>query len=201
MENKKNYFFIIIGIVLPIILIFSFQSYIERVFGQYNIWFVGLIYFLFILWSIEEARSQKKFFNKNQDLLLKQIVKAGDFSGFEETDKIKNNLFNLGNLFFIQSAANFFYFLIWWTFIFEPSLFATRNLWNELEIINTFYLAVFVVGFSVFLCNLFRVLMTSKIFGISLGSSLNSIKFILIEEIILYGLFGTYLAFIGGFFL
>ena len=200
MENKKNYFFIIIGIVLPIILIFSFQSYIERVFGQYDIWFVGLIYFLFMLWSIQEARSQKKFFNKNQDQLLKQIVKAGDFSDYEETDKIKNNMFKLGSLFFIQSAANFFYFLIWWTFIFEPSLFATRNLWNELETINSFYLSFFVIGFSVFFCNLFRVLMTSKIFGISLGSSVNSIKFILIEEFILYGLLGTYLMFIGGFF-
>lgn len=189
---KKNYL-LVIGIILPLILIFSFQSYIETAFGQYKIWIMGLFYFVFITWSIREARSQKKFFNKNQDLLLRQIDESRDFPDFEKKDKVQNDWFNLGHLFFIQSAANFLYFLIWWTFIFAFP--------DDLEVSSYFYVLVFAVGFCVFFCNLSRVLMTSKIFDISLVTSLNSLKFILIHDIILYGFFGTYFALIGGLFL
>ena len=195
MEPSNKYILPMIGLFLPLIFYFILGSFIAPFLTAINIsndillGILGFCYLIVISWSYHEGKSQSKFFKK-----YPQKIENDKEIGLENTPNIPVKRF--GSCFFINVFANLIAIGIW---LYSDDYFVLETS-SKLGVENVWYAIVVLIIFMFLCSNIFRIFSSILFFKINIGKSINSIKFIVLEEIILYGLVVLYFLFIGGFF-
>ena len=181
MEPSNRFILPVIGLISPLLLYFTVGSLIAPHFTALGISndillaSLGFVYLCVIIWGHHEGKSQSKFFKK-------YYKKLETFNENEaRTDYVsKVPKKRYGTCFFINGFAILIGSGIWiffngsLIFVMAPAL-GVENIWYQI--------AVLIV--LIFLCsNICRIFASIVFFNTRIGFTVNSIKFIILEEII-----------------
>jgi len=195
MEPSNKYILPFIGLFSPLIFYFILGSFIAPFLTAFNIsndillGILGFCYLIVISWSYHESKSQRKFFEKYPEKINNDTE-----IGLENNSNIPDK--RLGSCFCINVFANLIAIGIW---IYSND-YIVLNTSSTLGVENFWYAYAVLIIFMFLCSNIFRIFSSILFFNINVGKSINSIKFIVLEEMILYGLVVLYLLFLGGFF-
>ena len=202
MEPKNRFILPLIGLFAPLAFYFILGSIIAPYLSALGISndplliLLGVLYFIVISYSYHEGKSQTKFLQKKH-----QKSQVSDEQMSDESDIIPENTLGatskrLGTSFFINVFANLIAIFIW-VYSSDSLVFGVSS---AVGVVNFWYSIVVLIVLMFICSNIFRVFASIMLFRITIGTTLNSIKFILLEELIIYGLLSAYFLTLGGFF-
>jgi hypothetical protein len=197
MEPKNKYILPLLGLFTPLVFYFIVGSIIAPYVTAFNVSndilliILGLCYLILISYSHHEGKSQNKFFKRSQ-----KRYQESDSNDGERDKLLEVSSKRYGTSFFINVYANLIAIYIWF-FSSDGMIF---GLSSAVGVENVWYSLV-VLLILMFVCStIFRVIASIILFRIKIGTTLNSIKFILLEEVIVYGIWSSIPLFYGGFF-
>ncbi len=206
MEPKNRFILPLIGLFTPLIFYFILGSFIAPFFTTLGISndillaVLGFVFLCVISWGHHEGRSQSKFFKKyteKMEMIDENKVRADVDNNDVETENIsKIPQKRYGTCFFINVYAILIAVGIW-VYSSDNFMFGVSS---TVGVENVWYSVVVLIVLMFMCSNIFRVIASIMLFRITIGTTLNSIKFILLEEVILYGLIIAYFLLLGGFF-
>ncbi len=197
MEPSNKLFLPLIALLLPLTFYFFLGSVIApylTTFGISNdilLAVLGFAYLCVIFGSHHEGRSQSKYFKKYQKNL--ELPNPNDTT---KNDVTKSSQKRYGTCFFINVIAILIALGIW--------IFSSENMIDKTSTVvgveNIWYQIVFLIVIMFICSNIFRITASIILFKIKFDTAIYSLKFVMLEEIFLYGLVISYILFIGGFF-
>jgi hypothetical protein len=192
MQIKNSIILPIAGLVLPLGFYLIIASFIAPVFTALQISndillaTLAFAYLIVVLHANLDAKSQNKFFKKYLIKLEKNDLHSEN-SGTLSLD------FKRGTFFFLNILGDLIAIALWVFFFpdeFSESI-GISNIWHQLVVL---IIIMFLVS------NAFKVISTSLMYKVTIMTSLNSMKFIIVSDIFWYGLIVAYFLFISGFF-
>jgi hypothetical protein len=166
----------LLALVIPIIIYFAYISFFKPIADAGLVSFEALGYtaiigiLFFYGWSYFESKSQYKFFVRKNKK--------------DENSSIPNR----GTLFFCHTMGNSVAISLWF---FCAELINTQNIWMSMAILIIVMLIMSLVV---------RFFLSVYFLKLSNDIILNSLKFVMIEEIIIYGLGIAYFLLLSGIF-
>tara|TARA_B100001079_G_C16220227_1_gene429929 strand:+ start:37 stop:702 length:666 start_codon:yes stop_codon:yes gene_type:complete len=145
----------------------------DFVISHLNAIVILVVYLIIITWSHDAARSQRKYFRKVQE------------SSQGATTEINKERY--GTCFFINTIA----ILIAAELLFFLSASFIIGISEKIGVGDFWYQGILQLSVTFIFSNIFRVTASIMFFSVGVGISLKSIKFILLKEILIYGLLAT----------